>query len=209
MLLIQLCWFSSSVKKVFMIYKFWAVIQLFLFMWKWNFMDLTSLTPAEVPFSYKKQGMDRQLKHWILHKISIFQKIIISLKSQELFTDQRSAHLLAHLEFVRWDLSKNQGISAEVEGIVTTHDSIFSFKKIWSWAIEPLGTAYKVDKLQMKALFISEVACEHWQVLLRFCCTYWYVWWYVETYWYVSTWYVFKLWHVLVCIIFGMYYMYW
>ena len=32
-------------------------------------------------------------------------------------------------------------------------------------------------------------------------------WVYYGTYWYVLAWYV--LWHVLVCIIFGMYYMYW
>ena len=56
-------------------------------------------------------------------------------------------------------------------------------------------------------IFISEVTCEYWQVLGFVVCIGMYGGMYCGTYWYVLTWYV--LWHVLVCIIFGMYYMYW
>ena len=55
--------------------------------------------------------------------------------------------------------------------------------------------------------FISEVTCEYWQVLGFVVCIGMYGGMYCGTYWYVLTWYV--LWHVLVCIIFGMYYIYW
>ena len=54
---------------------------------------------------------------------------------------------------------------------------------------------------------ISEVTCEYWQVLGFIVCIGMYGGLYYGTYWYVLAWYV--LWHVLVCIIFGMYYMYW
>ena len=53
---------------------------------------------------------------------------------------------------------------------------------------------------------ISEVTCEYWQVLGFVVCIGMYGGMYCGTYWYVLTWYV--LWHVLLCIIFGMYYMY-
>ena len=54
---------------------------------------------------------------------------------------------------------------------------------------------------------ISEFTCDYWQVLGFIVCIGMYGGMYCGTYWYVLAWYV--LWHVLVCIIFGMYYMYW
>ena len=74
-------------------------------------------------------------KYKLLYKISIFQNIHISLESPEPLTDQSSAHSLAQLPFVHWDLSTNQGIPTEAEGTVTSYDFIFSFRKIWKWAI--------------------------------------------------------------------------
>ena len=53
---------------------------------------------------------------------------------------------------------------------------------------------------------ISEVTCEYWQILGFVVCIGMYGGMYRGTYWYILTWYA--LWHVLVCIIFGMYYIY-
>ena len=62
-------------------------------------------------------------------------------------------------------------------------------------------------KISSSSCAISEVTCEYWQVLGFVVCIGMYGGMYCGTYWYVLTWYV--LWHVLVCIIFGMYYIYW